>query len=92
MKYIVLSVQKGSLTREFPILFPNDLTHLDVAQALIHGCPELKMADAVGAGEMSCTCIEPECSGCSSTLQVGSREELDNRAFVMRDYTGGIIC
>ena len=42
MKYIVISKKVGSITREFPILFPNDLSHLDVATALLATCPEVK--------------------------------------------------
>lgn len=91
MKYIVVSKTVGSITREFPILFPNDLSHVDVANALMVNCPELKHGTVVGAGEMSAMCIDADCSGRSSTLNVNSREDRDNAAFEMRDYTGGIV-
>lgn len=91
MKYVVIRKTLGSVTREFPIAFPNDLSHVDVAQALIAGCYELKEGVVVGAGEMSCMDVEPNCYGRSATLNVDSREELDDAAFVMRDYTGGVV-
>lgn len=90
MKYIVIQQTMGTITREFPILFPNELSHSEVADSLLKGCFELKDGKLVGAGEMSCMDIEPNCSGRSSTLNVNSREELDDQAFVMRDYTMGV--
>jgi len=91
MKYIVISKTLGSITREFPIMFPNDLSHCEVAQGLLSNCFELKSGTVVGAGEISCMDLEPSCSGRSSTLNVDSREEKDDEAFIMRDYTGGIV-
>lgn len=90
MKYIVIRQTTGTITREFPIMFPNELSHVEVANALLKGCPELKEGNVVGAGEMSCMDVEPNCSGRSSTLNINSREELDDQAFSMRDYTMGV--
>ncbi len=35
MKYIVIKKSVGSLTREFPIVFPNELSHINIAEALL---------------------------------------------------------
>lgn len=79
------------MKREYPILFPNDLTHKDVADALQRGCPELRRATVVGAGEMSCMDVTPDCHGKSVTLGVESRGKLDDAAFNMRDYHHGVV-
>lgn len=92
MKYIVFRTEfSNGLIREFPVLFPSDLTHSDVSLALIANCIELKNAKPVGAGEISCTDIHPTCHGQSSTLGVKSRGKLDNVAFTMRDYNHGMV-
>lgn len=93
MKYIVFRKTLGNgLIRETPILFPNDLTHSEVAEGLTEHCTELKGAAVVGAGEVACTNIlSPNCHGKSETLNVKSRGKKDDAAFVMRDYHHGII-
>lgn len=91
MKYIVIVKKIGSIEREFPIVFPNELTHIDVAEALISKCPELENGGVVGAGEMSCFDIDAHCHGRSSTLNVNSRESRDSESFKMRDYTAGAV-
>lgn len=91
MKYIVISKTVGTITREFPVVFPNELSHVEVAEALLQKCPELSNGKVVGAGEMSCMDIDPNCHGRSATLNVNSREEVDDSSFTMRDYTGGVL-
>lgn len=91
MKYIVIEKSVGPLTREFPIVFPNELSHIDVAEALLKKCSELNGGTIVGAGELSCMDIDPNCYGRSATLNVNSWEELDDRSFAMRDYNWGIV-
>jgi hypothetical protein len=91
MKYIVLRSGKFGLEREFPIIFPNSLTHSDVFQALIKECPELDGANPVAAGELSSININAGCHGFSSTLGEGSREEMDDNLIRMIDYTHGIF-
>jgi hypothetical protein len=91
VKYIVFET-KGRLPRSFPIIFPDDLTHADVAKALLSVCPELAKAFVAGAGFLSCTDLHSvECHGESESLKVKSRGAKDDAAFIMRDYTHGIL-
>jgi hypothetical protein len=92
VKYIVFSKDIGDgIRKEYPVIIPNDLTHADVANGMMEYCPELKGATVVGAGELSCMDIQPECHGSSPTLGVPSRGTSDDRAFIMRDYHHGVI-
>lgn len=91
MKYIVMQVNHAGMTREFPVLFPAELGHIDVFDALRTKCPELTQATAVSGGEISSLNIEPGCYGRSSTLNVNSREKVDDQLITMRDYNAGIV-
>lgn len=91
MKYIVMQVEQAGTTREFPVLFPAELGHIDVFEALKLKCPELTQAKAVSGGEISSTNIDSGCHGRSSTLNLNSREEVDDALIRMRDYTSGIV-
>lgn len=90
MKYIVLAVRSNNLVREMPIVFPNALSHCDVAEALSMCCPELKDAKIVSAGELSSMSFEGGCHGNSSTTGAKSREEEDDRLLMTHDYMHGI--
>lgn len=88
MKYIVLATTNNGLTREFPIIFPNELVHSMVAEQLL---PLVKGAAAVSAGEISSMGIESTCHGGSDTLKLKSRGKLDDLLIRMRDYNAGIV-
>ena len=90
MKYIVLQTNDGFLTREFPILFSDALTHSVVASALLENCVELQSAKPVSAGFISCTAIIAGCHGRSESLNLDSRGATDDALIGMLDYTHGI--
>lgn len=85
MKYIVFLVP-GKLPRLAPVVFPNWLTHSDVAQALLQSgkMPELTGAVADSAGEYSP--LGGVCSGHSETLGLQSKPDRDTRLLLMNDY------
>lgn len=86
MKYIVLR----AAGREFPVIFPNDFVHADVATALRESCDMLAKAEVVSAGETSSMNVAPGCVGKSSTLGVPSRGRADDDLIRMHDYLHGI--
>lgn len=89
MKYVILRTP-GKNGREFPIIFPNDLSHDQVAHAVIPGCPELYRAKVVSAGEIPSFSLGGPCHGRSVTLNLKSREERDTAMIRMRDYNAGM--
>ena len=91
MKYLVFAVPFSTMTKEFPVVFPDDLTHSEVAAGFLANCAELKNGRVVGAGECSCLDITPKCSGRSSTLNIDSRGDEDTASFIMRDYSAGLV-
>jgi hypothetical protein len=99
MKYVVMRVTVPSadnlgFTREFPVVFPDALTHKDVVTALRKGCPELRRAEAVAAGFLSCTYVGQKgaCHGKSESLGgLKSRGEVDDALMYMLDYSHGIV-
>lgn len=94
MKYVVIRVEMGEgLAREVPIIFPDGLTHADVAEGLMFlGCPELKGGKVVAAGFLSSTDLGAiDCHGRSITCGVSSREETDNALIRGMDYFHGLV-
>lgn len=94
MKYVVMQIKKHGIIRELPIIFPEALSHCDVAAALERHCPELKGSKPVSAGFLSSmSSSEPKaCHGESLTLgKLKSRGEVDDRLMVTLDYTHGIV-
>jgi len=91
MKYIVLSVPMGpNLSREMPIIFPDALVHIDVAEVLTR-LPELRHAKPVSAGFVNSMELSPACHGESTTLKLKSRGEDDDWLMRTFDYTHGIV-
>ena len=88
MKYIVFRKVTGSFQQEIPIIFPNSLVHLEVAQALSKIVGTSKV---VAAGEFSSLDIEPNVSGRSSSIGIGSRGKIDERLIVGNDYNHGAL-
>lgn len=92
MKYVVIQTELGGMKREFPIIFPDHLTHADVADGLMFlGCPELKNGKVVAAGFVSSMAFEGGCYGHSVTCQKDSREKVDDELIKMHDYMHGLV-
>jgi hypothetical protein len=86
MKYIIFISKDGR--QEIPIIFPNNLVHLEVAQAM---SKLVGTSRVVAAGEFSSLAIDAECNGKSTTIGVKSREEQDDRLISNYDYTFGFV-
>ena len=110
MKYIIIQYVQGprdgeAITRELPILFPNGLTHANVAEYMQHAIREESTGrksgtqnehfardfKVVGAGELASFALDPMCGGKSETLDVESRGIADSSAIKMIDYSHGIV-
>lgn len=89
MKYVVIRAKMGNLTREIPIIFPNDLTHKDVARAVVKMIPEAKDGVPVSAGEVNSFALGAKPFGKSVTLGLSARPE-DEQLIAMCDYGGHI--
>ncbi len=92
MKYIVMVRRVGDMVREVPILFPNELVHQHVAQALLRlpGNPYGFENRVAAAGEATMELGAVKCGGRSETLKIGSRGDEDARLIEMSDYGVGI--
>lgn len=92
MKYIVVSISMGpNLVKEIPIIFPNDLVHANVFEA-IKTMKHLGEAKIVSAGELSSLGITSECHGQSTSLKgVVSRETTDTKLIQNYDYFHGLV-
>lgn len=89
MKYVMLLID-GRIKRHVPIIFPDLLAHIDVANAMQDGIvPELKNAKVVSAGDFDV--ISGEASGRSVSLNIDSREEEDTKIILTYDYLHGIV-
>lgn len=76
------------------MVFPDALTHKDVADALRRKCPELRSASTVAAGFLSCTVVGQKgaCYGKSESLGgLKSRGEVDDALMCMFDYNHGVV-
>ncbi len=90
MKYIVFERPLGDdgMTQKIPIIFPNNLTHSLVAEAMLTS-EELKDAKPVSAGDLSSLGFEDVCSGESQTLKLKSHPD-DTMLIRMMDYRHGL--
>lgn len=88
MKYIMFERTDGGLTRRWPVIIPNGLTHSEMAEALLK-TEELQGAKVLSAGE--CNVGFVSCHGKSSTLGVGSLEREDDEIINGNDYWHGIV-
>ncbi|WP_431222233.1 hypothetical protein ACQ86O_17925 [Serratia sp. L9] len=91
MKYIMLRVDKP-MAREIPIIFPDNLVHADVVNAMrtLVAYPGMANATVVSAGYCNLN-LSAECHGESTTLNVSSRESEDNLVINTYDYTHGLL-
>ena len=90
MKYIVIRTNDRGIIREFPIIFPNDFIHKDVADA-VRLFPPCRRGVVVAAGELSSMEIDSACHGRSTTLHATSRERTDDKLIRNHDYFHGIV-
>lgn len=92
MKYVMLRCSDAGVTQELPIIFPGELVHKLVVDALLpmlQGEHRFERVEVVGAGEARILCAS--CSGSSSTLQVPSRGNVDKAVIQLHDYAHGLI-
>ena len=98
MKYVMFEVRMGTLIKHVPVIFPNDLVHSMVAEALTtYRCKPFgdeEVGDlviegkVVGAGEVS---VEVgKAHGFSSTLCIGPQEGDDSTINTI-DYLHGLV-
>ena len=86
MKYVMFSNKISEhLIRKIPVIFPNELSHVDVANALLAGCPELNNATIVSAGAYE----NGSTHGGSTTLNLKAKEE-DAGTILSHDYFHGL--
>lgn len=91
MKYIVLKVSRGGLDYEYPIIFPQSLTHALMAESLKKE-EELKGAEVISAGEFNSMDCAVDCYGKSISLgNIKSRGEVDSNLIMWHDYFHGIV-
>ena len=90
MKYIVMQRMIGSMVREVPILFPNELVHQHVASALLKlpGNPYKFLNKVSAAGDVDLDAVV--CSGRSTTLRIDSRGKEDADLILTVEYGGGV--
>ncbi len=90
MKYVVIQVPLGKeLLREIPVIFPNEIVHLDIAKTLIAMCPGFEKGKAVSAGFVNSMDIDAPLHGKSDSLKLITRDE-DKSLVQMNDYLHGI--
>lgn len=88
MKYIVFQHDIAGIKQEIPIIFPNNLVHLEVAKALTKVIGSSRI---VAAGEFSSTDIEADSiGGESTTIGIKSRKMQDKKLIWGIDYTQGL--
>lgn len=90
MKYVMLETTIGNDPYKIPVIFPDVLTHADVAQhmkQLLHRKLKASITQVVSAGTYNP--IDSTCSGFSETLGVKSQPH-DTEVVRMYDYTRGL--
>lgn len=85
MKYIMFKSEQGEMTKLIPVIFPNDLVHKDVSDALQQSV--LKNTTIHSAGFISPLNLCPE--GGSETLNVKADLLTDGLVIKMNDYGAG---
>jgi hypothetical protein len=85
MKYVMLKKVVDGREHRFPIIFPNTLSHDEVA-AIAKCLPDVEDADVVSAGECL---VQAACSGRSVTLNISSRDD-DSFLVSNADYINGM--
>jgi hypothetical protein len=90
VKYIVMVRKTGSLRRELPILFPNELVHQHVAKALLGlpGNPYGFENRVASAGDVVFSRVA--CSGRSESLNIATRGKEDETLIWGVEYGFGV--
>lgn len=97
MKYIVFKAKFGDIEKEYPIIFPNDLVHAEVYEAIACRMKpfSLMKTEPVSAGELSSLDILDSdisfTSGKSETLNIESRRYRDKVLIHNYDYEHGLL-
>ncbi len=92
MKYIVMQRKVGGTVRHVPVIFPNELVHRHVAEALLKlpGNPYQFLNKVASAGDVTVELGSVACSGGSTTLNIKSRGVVDERLIDTVEYGGGV--
>jgi len=90
MKYIMIEVEKP-VRRRIPIIFPNDMVHAIVAEAILSKAKTMNWQNAKVVSAGDCSVMDVECSGHSSTLKLSSDSFKDERIINNIDYLHGIM-
>ncbi|WP_274644420.1 hypothetical protein [Pseudomonas serbica] len=89
MKYVMFIKDKdGDFPIAYPVLFPNNLVHQEVAEALIAG--PLESFEVRSAGELTSVGKGLGVTGKSDTLGVKSHPD-DEQIINMQDYGGYML-
>lgn len=88
MKYIIYKRIYCGVEQELPIIFPNNLVHLEIAKALKDIVGSSKI---IAAGEFSSMNIDDKgFSGKSDTIGIKSRGKKDGELIKNFDYFSGL--
>jgi hypothetical protein len=82
MKYLILQMDVGALVCKFPFIFPSELTHVEVMEAM-KTISKISSCEVVSAGQ--CHIHYLYCYGVSKTLGVPFKP-IDNLAIVRNDF------
>lgn len=91
MKFVIIqSPAHGSLVREMPVIFPNDLSHSDVVKALLR-LKELQKGKVVSAGFVNS--FDLNCSPHGKSVSLGGlcTRPGDEQLLTMVDYHKHVI-
>lgn len=95
MKYVVMEFKFNGLTVQYPIIFPNNLVHSGMAEAVTEVLTKQLQEMATGIKPVSAGEVtfhgEVNCSGGSVSLELKSRKVEDETLIHLVDYTAGII-
>ena len=85
--YIIFKKEIGGVVRELPVIYPDMLSHSDVAKSM-SVVPGMKGFTPVSAGQLQL--VAESCSGQSRTLNLSSREDDDQRLINSFPYAHGV--
>lgn len=89
MKYIMIEQKiSGEVYRYTPVIFPDTLSHVDVAKAIE---PLIKNGRTVSAGDIQMSLDNVECSGNSITLQMDANPDRDSMVISAYDVMHGLV-
>jgi hypothetical protein len=92
VKYVMLEVTAQGITRKIPILFPDMLVHLEVANAikpLLERQLRNVSIEIVSAGFFNSNDVDIVCTGGSESCGVNA-QDLDAMTIAMHDYLHGL--